>query len=217
VPPIAVTFTAGGRAGQVGTNPVPLHVVGVLGDVDDVHAMHADAPPVPLTSRNWLWIAIAGAASAGVLVAAATLWLRARRRRKVGELVAGASGTIELRRLDMTGERALERLLAIERSGVLSRDDGRKHGYEDMVDVVRDYLAARYHVVTGDLTSAELFRALGRVAEPSDRAQIERWLEGCDLVKYGGYLASAQDAAHALADARALVVATTAGLEEAAA
>jgi hypothetical protein len=217
VPPVSVTFTAGGRAGQVATNVVPLHVAGMLGDIDDVNAMRSDAPPVSLTSRATLWIGIAIAAGATVLALAVALWLRARRRRKVGALVAGASGTIPVRRIDMTGERALERLLAIDRSGVLSRDEDRKAGYAEMVEVIRDYLAARYHVVTGDLTSAELARALARVVEAVDRAKIENWFERCDLVKYGGYRAAAEDAAGVLADARALVVTTTAVKEEAAA
>jgi hypothetical protein len=217
VPSTMVTFTVGGRAAQVATNPVPLHVAGVLGDVDDVTAMRGDAAPVSLTSRTWRWIGIAIAAGAAVFMVIAALWLRARRRHKIGELVAGASGTVPVHRIDMTGERALERLLAIERSGVLSRDEDRKRGYAEMVEVVREYLAARYHVVTGDLTSSELSRALAHVTLAEDPAQIERWLERCDLVKYGGHRAAVEDAAGVLADARALVVATTADRGDAAA
>ena len=44
----------------------------------------------------------------------------------------------------MTSERALERLLAIEQSGVLARDRERKTGYADMALVIRDYLGARF-------------------------------------------------------------------------
>ena len=78
----------------------------------------------------------------------------------------------------MTGERALERLLAIEQSGVLDRDDERKAGYAEMVDVIRDYLGARYRVATHDLTTAELMRALARGrARPTSVAMVDGWLD----------------------------------------
>ena len=73
----------------------------------------------------------------------------------------------------MTSERALERLLAIERSGVLDRDDDRKGGYAEMVEVIREYLGARYRVATLDLTTRELLRRLERVA-PAGRARARR-------------------------------------------
>ena len=53
----------------------------------------------------------------------------------------------------MTSERALQQLLEIERIGVLDRDDDRKAGYAEMVDVIREYLGARYRVATLDLTT----------------------------------------------------------------
>jgi hypothetical protein len=210
VPPVAVTFTVAGRAGQVQTGPVPLHVSGVLGDVDDPKLMRADAPPVALTSRAWLWIWIGGSVLAAILVVVIAVWRARRRRRKVDELVAGASGHIPVRRIDTTGERALERLLEIERSGVLDVDDSRKRGYAEMVDVIRDYLGHRYRVATLDLTTAELVRALARVAPAGERTLVETWLERCDVVKYGGSRARVEDAMRVLADAKALVIATSA-------
>ena len=206
VPPVAVTFTVGGRAGQVMTNAVPVHVSGVLGDVDDPKLVRADAPPVRLVGRDWKWLWIGGAAVLAIVVVWLVLWLR-RRRRYVP--VAAVPGQVAPRRVDMTGARALEQLTAIERSGVLDRDDDRKRGYLEMIEIVREYLGARYRIATPDLTTAELVRALAKTAPEEARAQVDAWLERCDLVRYGGFRASAGEAAAVLADARTLVVDTT--------
>jgi hypothetical protein len=212
VPPLAVTFTSGGKAGQVATNAVPVNVNGVLGEVvDDAKLLRGDAPPVRLMSRDWFWLWIAGGV-AGVLVIGVTgLIIYRRRRNKVRTLI----GTLVVtdaprpRRLDMTSERALERLLAIEQSGVLERDDDRKGGYGEMTEVIREYLGGRYRVATLDLTTAELLRGLAKVAPDDERAQIASWLERCDIVKYGGLRASTDDAHAVLAGARTLVMTTT--------
>jgi len=209
IAPIAVTFTAVGHAGQVQTNAVPLKILGTLGDmVDDPKAMRGLQAPTGLSTRDWFWIWCATAAGAAVGAALALLWWRGRRRRHTRQLIGGA--VARPRRIDMTGERALERLLAIERSGVLDRDAERKLGYADMVGVLRDYLAARYRIAVHDLTSSELLRRLDAVAPADERALIAGWLAGCDLVKYGGQRATPAEAGQALTDARALIVSTTA-------
>ena len=218
VPPVPVTFTAGGHAGQVATDPVPLHVSGVLGDVvDDPKLLRGDAPTIELASRAWTWLWIATGAGAVCIVALALAIARARRRRRVTRLVAGAARA-QIAALDPASERALERLLAIERSGVLERDGERKRGYIEMAGAIREYVGARYHIVTAERTTAELVRALSHTAPPAARASIEAWLERCDLVKYGGFRASAGEASGVLAEARAIVMATTrAAAEQAAA
>ena len=109
----------------------------------------------------------------------------------------------------MTGERALERLLEIERSGILGRDGDRKAGYAEMVEVIREYLAARYRLAIRDLTSSELLGRLRQHAPPGEVELVRGWLDGCDLVKYGGMRATPAEAGKALDDARALIVATT--------
>ncbi len=208
IAPIAVTFTAFGRAGQVQTNAVPIEIIGVLGDlVDDPRVMRDLAPPTALSTRDWFWIwcAASGGAALGVVLAA--LWLHRRRRRRTRQLIGGAIA--RPRRIDMTGERALERLLTIEQSGVLDRDGERKLGYADMVGVIREYLAARYGIAVHDRTSLELIRRLVDAAPADEVLLVAGWLEGCDLVKYGGGRASPAEAGKALDDARALIVTTT--------
>jgi hypothetical protein len=208
LPPIAVTFTVAGRAGQVETNAVPLKVVGALGDAtDDPSVMRGLAAPAGLSRHDWLWIWLATAAGAVAGVAIAAAWMHRRRNRRTLRLVGGAIARPP--RIDMTGERALERLFAVERSGVLDRDGERKAGYAEMVHVIREYLAARYRIATHDLTSSELLGRLGALAAPGEVDEIAGWLGGCDLVKYGGWRATPAEAGKALDDARALIVATT--------
>ena len=208
LPPITVTYTAFGKADQVATNRVKLRVEGVLGDVvDDPKALRGNADPTELLARDWFWlyVAIGATLSIGAIIAIAVTW---RRRRMV--VVIGVGGDVVVpRAFDSAGERALARLLAIERSGVLDRDDDRKHGYTEMVETIRDYVASRYRVVTADLTSSELLRRLVAIAPAAECGLIETWLEACDIVKYGGLKATAARARQTLDDARGLVVATT--------
>lgn len=207
IAPIAVTFTSHGKPGQVPTNAVPLKIVGTLGDiVDDPRAVRGLAPPAALWARDWFWIwcASAGGAIAGVIACA--LWLRARRRRRHRIRLVGTAAHVPA--LDMTSERALERLLGIERSGVLARDATRKLGYAELVEVVRAYLGARYRLAVHDCTSSELVAQLATVA-PAHVEHVARWLDACDLVKYGGQRASEAHAREALADARAIIVETS--------
>ncbi|MBC8077052.1 MAG: hypothetical protein H7Y32_13325 [Chloroflexales bacterium] len=207
MPGITVTYTAFGRAGQVETNRIRLKITGVLGDViDDPKAMRGNTPPAELIARDWFWLWVAAAVGAVIGAAIGLLVYRNKRRRRVTNLVAGMARP---RRIDMTSERALERLLAIEKSGVLDRDEDRKVGYLEMIEVIRDYLGARYHIATGELTTSELSRRLERVAPEQERLLVEAWLDACDLVRYGGLRATSAQARHQLDDARALVVTTT--------
>jgi hypothetical protein len=211
MPPIAVTYTAFGRAGQVQTNAIKLKITGVLGEaVDDPKALRDHAPPTDLLRRDWfwLWIAAGGAAALGLVIGLYVWRRRRRRRRHAIRLVAGVARAP--RRMDVPSERALEQLLAIEQSGVLDRDDDRKAGYTEMVEVIRAYLTARYRVAIADLTTRELLGELARAAGAEECALVETWLERCDIVKYGGLRATRTDGKTTLDDARALVVTTTA-------
>ncbi len=208
MPPIAVTYTAFGKAEQVETNRIRLKIIGVLGDVvDDPKAMRGHAPPAELIVRDWFWLWVGAAAGAVLGVAIGLVLYRRHRRRRVTELVPGA--VARPRRIDTTSERALQRLLAIEKSGVLDRDADRRTGYAEMVEVIRDYVGARYRIATSELTSSELLRRLERAAPEDERLLVERWLAGCDLVKYGGLRTTKDQARGTLDEARALIVATT--------
>ncbi len=209
MPPVAVTYTAFGRADQVATNTVKLRVEGVLGDVvDDPKTMRDHAPPKILTSRDWFWLwALIGTGVAIGTIVALLQWRQARKRR----VVRFGGGMVAMpRNLDTASARALEQLLTIERSGVLDREAERKQGHAELVEVIREYLGSRYRVITADQTSSELLKRLAPpVAPVEEHAMISAWLERCDLVKYAGLHGSLADAKQTLEDARALVLTTT--------
>jgi hypothetical protein len=211
VPALAVTFTSQGKAGQVATNSVPLRVMSMLGDVvDDPKLVRSNAPPVPLMSRDWFWAWVSGGVAVLVAGLVTALWIRKKRKHRVRTLIGTLVPSVAVpRRMDMTSERALEQLDVIDRSGVLDRDDDRKSGYAEMVEVIREYLGARYRVATLDLTTYELIRSLAKVAPDHEQRLVEQWLERCDIVKYGGFRATDADAHGVLEAARQLVIQTT--------
>ncbi len=208
IAPIAVTYTAYGKTGQVQTNMIKLEVHGVLGDVvDDPKAMRSQHAPVMLQSRDlfWLWIAL-GAIILGGGIVAAVLIITNKGKDQPVRWIPGIARS----RGETTAERALERLKQIEASGVLDREDDRKTGYTELAEVIRDYVGARYRVSTIELTTYELLRELRKVHAPAeDCTLIEAWLERCDMVKYGGLRASQTEAAMTLSLARELIHATT--------
>jgi len=218
IPPVTVTFTVLGHAGQVETNSVPVHVTGVLGDSDDPKLMRDNAPPLELHEQSvlgkivaWLEEPLHLGILVGVLVGAWMGWrFRKLRRRRVTRLVGGLASIMNAprRKIDMTSERALERLLSIEQSGALTKDAERRSGYAEMTDVVRDYLGARFAVMTGEMTSAELQRALAGKLDDHATSMVERWLGRVDVVKYGNFPASRNEAYETLEGARTVVVST---------
>jgi hypothetical protein len=78
-----------------------------------------------------------------------------------------------------------------------------------MVEVIRDYLAARYRIAIRDLTSSELVRRLAQSAPDDEVEPVRTWLDGCDIVKYADYRATPAEAGKALDDARAVIITTT--------
>ncbi len=205
---ITVTYTVNGAVGQVDTNGVRIRVDGVLGEqVDDPKALRDLQPPTELVGRDWFWLLVAGGVVWIVAMIGLYLYLQGRRRARYSILTGGV--VARPRKMDMTSEKALAALLAIETSGVLADRDQRREGYAQMVEVIREYLGARYRVATLDLTSSELVRQLAKVAPDEERGMVEVWLETCDLVKYGGLRTTHDQAKAALDDARALVVTTS--------
>jgi hypothetical protein len=154
-----------------------------------------------------MWVL--GGAGVMLIAIAAGLWVNKLTRRKRTVKLTGGVVAMPRRRIDMTAEKALAALLAIKASGVLDRDGDRKRGYSEMVDVIRDYLGARYRMATRDLTSRELVRELASIAPDAELEMVESWLERCDRVKYGGQKVTPVHAHSALDDARALIVTTT--------
>lgn len=211
VPPIQVTFTAGGKAAAVQTRPLPIRVVGLLGDVDDPKLLRDMTPPISLWSRDWFWALVIGGGVA--IVVAIVLWLLARRRKKKivpAPVVIGAPVAARPRRkLDALANATLAKLDLVEQSGRL--DSERKAAYAEMIEIIRDYLGARFGIDHEELTSAELRRAIAARADDITDAAVAHWLAGCDRVRYGGQDGTSALAHATLADSRALVYTTTPG------
>jgi hypothetical protein len=83
IPPIQVTFTAGGKAAVVPTNAIPLRVIGVLGDADDPKLMRKDAAPVPLWRRSWFLAWLLGGGVTVIAMAIYFMFFYGRRKAKI--------------------------------------------------------------------------------------------------------------------------------------
>ncbi len=178
----------------------------MLGDVDDPKLLRAMTPPMSLWSRDWFWALVIGGGLAPGLALA--LWLLARRRRRppvAAPVVAGAPVAIARprRKLDALAMATLAKLDAVERSGRL--DPERKAAYAEIIEIIRDYVGARFGIDHEELTSAELRRAIARRADEVADAAVAQWLAGCDRVRYGGLDGDHALASATLADSRALV------------
>ena len=89
IPPIGVTFTAGGKAAIMPTNSIPIRVVGVLGDADDPKLARASTAPVPLWRRSWMLLWIAGGVLGAIAAVLYTLaYLRRRKQKQAKKKVA---------------------------------------------------------------------------------------------------------------------------------
>ncbi|HEY4306580.1 MAG TPA: DUF4381 family protein [Gemmatimonadaceae bacterium] len=149
-------------------------------------------PPRPLFEINmfpwWLWALIAAAVLAlGLLIW--WLWRRRRRPQAQTELDAYKRAVAEFTRID-----ALGLVEAGERGRYVALT----------VEVLRDYLAARYSQAALSLTSTELTRSVRELPNvPGDR--LTRLLTEADLIKFARRPVSGDRAREIARDARAIV------------
>jgi hypothetical protein len=197
LPPVPVTFTSGGRAASIATEPVPVRVAGTLGDADEPGQLRGLAAPVRLWQRDWR-LAFAGG-GAVLALAAAAAFVRRRRRPPVSRRERARR-----RALGPAAAGALARIDALDASGVLDRD--RKAGYGALSEIVRDYLGERLGFAPADQTTADLERHAADLGA-AVAAEVASWLGVVDLVKYANYRASAAEVRAALDGARHLVTA----------
>ncbi len=146
-------------------------------------------PPRPLivlaVFNWWPWLALVAA-----LVAAALLWWAWRRYRNRPQAPVDPY---------VRAQREFER---IERMGLLEADHGREY-LALIVDVAREYLAARVPGVRRSDTTSELLREM----QPHDgiEAELPRLLESVDLVKFAGADVTRDEAREAGLAIRAIV------------
>jgi hypothetical protein len=155
-------------------------------------AKRVPKPPRPLIELNaipwWLWLLIAAAIIAAILLI--WWWLRRRRKPPAPVIVDPfAHAEAEFQR--------------IEALGLL--DAGERGRYVTlMIEVLRDYLAARYAEAMLSLTSSELQRTLHDVPHvPQDR--LTRLLTEADLIKFARRPVSGDRARELGREARAIV------------
>jgi hypothetical protein len=154
-------------------------------------AQRVPKPPRALFEPNpfpwWLWVLVAAA-----IIALILWWMRRRRRRKPALAIV----------VDPY-ERAEAEFQRIEALGLV--DAGERGRYVAlMIEVLRDYLSARYAEASLSLTSTELERAVGHLPHiPQER--MTRVLTDADLIKFARRPVSGERARELGREARAIV------------
>ena len=88
--------------------------------------------------------------------------------------------------------------------------------YSGVTDILRGYIKARYGIGAPEMTTAELFAALGRTDAPeASRAELRTLFERADFVKFAKYVADREENAGVLPTAVRFVTATCELPEEA--
>jgi hypothetical protein len=160
------------------------------------HPLQDIRPIESLPSPRWPWL---------VLPAAAMLALWIGRRRRHRAPVAAADPAVPAESAPDARRTALGRLRAIEAAQWPSQGEVARH-YEEVANVVRDFLAESEHIQARELTTRELFRTLARhhLADPVlERGQ--RLLAEADLVKFAAARPGMEAAREFLAGARAVL------------
>lgn len=183
-----VVVTIGGRTRRI---PIVGRKVFVASVLPADTAQRVPKPPRPLyefaAPMWWLWLALAAVA---LLILLFWWWWRRRQRgRPVAVPDPFARAEREFARIQ-----ALRLIEAGERGRYVTL----------VVEVLRDYLAARYQRAPLSLTTTELLAALrGEVAVPND--QLMRVLTETDLIKFARRPVTAERAQEIGREARAIV------------
>jgi hypothetical protein len=202
-----VVLRAGGGAidRHIALGPATVFVTSVL-PADT--AKRVPRPPRALfvftVSRWWIWLLLAAA----VVVTGLLLWWWWRRRRRRPAPVVTIDPYAH-------AEREFER---IERLGLVQAGE-RGRFVALMVEVLRDYLAARYDAAALSLTSTEVLASL-RGARTVPHERLARVLTEADFIKFGRFPVTAGRATELAREARSIVeeehAATTAPAQAAA-
>ncbi len=134
------------------------------------------------------------------LVAASAVFLVLRAIRRPATAVAAASGA----------EPWALALAALERLAPLLRPErSRDYGIQ-ATGILRRYIESRYDLLAPRLATEEFLVAAGSSADlpPEHRTSLGRFLELCDLFKFGRYRASAEELRQLHAAAEAFVLAS---------
>jgi len=195
IPSIELTLVDGaGGESTVATNPVVVGVTSVGldegGDIRDVKGPRSIA-------RNWLllWPWAAALAILAILVA----WVVRRRRARV----APSSRPVEPPK--PAHEVAYEALSRLESSSLLERGEIKRY-HIAVSQIIRTYIEGRFRVRALELITPEIVAGLVAAGiQPELRAEVQGFLEACDLVKFARHRPGAEECRSLLALARRLV------------
>ena len=196
IPPVTVAYRdQAGVAREVSAQPIHITVTSVLpGEAEDIKDIK---PPVSIKVQNRLvlWLGLGVALCAAVVL----LYLWTRRRTGAKEQV---EQTAPLR---PAHEIAYEELQRIEALGLVSRGQIKQH-YTEVSEVIRRYVGQRYHILTLELTTAELIDAMAEAkVEPQHIDSVGSLLEECDLVKFAKYVPDREQIQTLIVRARCMV------------
>jgi hypothetical protein len=181
-----VRATLGGAERRLPLSGASVFVKSVLPADTSLRGPKPPRPLIVLPVFNWWpWLALAAA-----IIAAILLWWAWRRYRNRPKAPVDPY---------VRAQREFER---IERLGLLESDRGPEY-LALIVDVAREYLAARVPGVRRSDTTTELLRAM----QPHDgvEAELPRLLERADLVKFAGETLPRDEAREAGLAVRAIV------------
>jgi hypothetical protein len=181
-----IAVTVAGRTAYVSLNSQTVFVRSVLPADTTLRQPKPPRPPIILKPFNWLpWLALLAA----ILLAALLWWLwRWYRRRRAAPLPPFE-----------TAEREFARIEAMR---LIETGDSERH-VALMIDVLRDYLAARVEGVQRSQTTGELLAAASPIRPYA--GGLEHLLGSADLVKFARQRVSPADAQALGAQARAVV------------
>lgn len=200
VPAVEVTYVGGtGDIRQASTLPIEIKIASLIANEPEPQ-LKENAGPVVVLKQDLKLVYIAGGLLAAALGALVT-WLIVRRLRQRVVVRPGPPAR-------PAHEIALERLDRLGSYGFLENADNRPF-YFAVSEIIRDYLGARFGFDSLELTTDELMAELQRhAARELVLAEIGRWLQACDLVKFAKISPTAQEARGTLEVAIRIVEAT---------
>jgi hypothetical protein len=183
-PDVRVTF--GGQEKRPSLGDASVFVISVLPADTSLRVPKPARPLIVLPVFNWLrWLALLAA-----LIALALAWWAWRRYRNRPKPPIDAY------------VRAQQEFAKIEARKLLEAGEAEEY-YAEMVDVVREYLAARVPGVRRSNTSSELLRTM----QPREgvESELPRLLDRADLIKFAGAESAQHEASEAGTQLKAIV------------
>lgn len=192
LPSITVKYTdVDGHNGSIQTPTYPFEVRSVKAPSDTEMKGIKGPWSVP---RNWFVFLLA--VSLVIIVVGVLIFFYLRRRAQPLEL---QPETVPQRQ---PHEIAYEQLDRIEELNLVAQGEMKTY-HTEIAHVIRQYIAARYHIPALELTTQELLDRLQ--TEDISREVVQQFFTNCDLVKFARYSPTKPEAHERLEEARRIV------------